>query len=197
MNAQAITAKIIEEARAAAAETLREAGEKASRIRLQADVDAEEKRAAAAEQADQQATEMRERMLRMAELDQKKALLAVKRDIIEAAFADALTRMRQMEDEQKKNYFERLLLKASEQGEALVADASDRQLFDEAYMARLNGALQKAGKSAVALADESRDLGGGFVLRRGGLEINCTFQSVLDQWRPRLEAEVASRLFGA
>lgn len=196
MNAQAITEKIIEEARATAADVLREAGEKIDRIRAEAEREAERKREAASSQADAQATQLRDRMLRMAELDQKKALLQVKREVIDEAFDDALARMRAMNDTQKKDFFERLLLAASEQGEQLVVGRADRALFDATYMARLNAALQKAGRPAVELSDEVGE-GGGFVLRRGGLAVSCTFESVLEEQRPRLEAEVAAALFGA
>ncbi|MEA4899609.1 V-type ATP synthase subunit E [Bacillota bacterium Meth-B3] len=196
MNAQAITEKIIEEARAAAADVLREASEKIDRIHAEAEREAERKREAAAELADAQAAQLRDRMLRMAELDQKKALLKVKREVIDEAFGDALARMHKMDADQKKDFFERLLLAASEQGEQLVVGRADRALFDEAYMTRLNAALRKAGKPPVELSDEVGD-GGGFVLRRGGLAVSCTFESVLDEQRPRLEAEVAAALFGA
>ncbi|MEA5068680.1 MAG: V-type ATP synthase subunit E family protein [Christensenellaceae bacterium] len=196
MNAQAITEKIIEEARAAAADVLREASEKIDRIHAEAEREAERTREAAAELADAQAAQLRDRMLRMAELDQKKALLKVKREVIDEAFGDALARMHKMDADQKKDFFERLLLAASEQGEQLVVGRADRALFDEAYMTRLNAALRKAGKPPVELSDEVGD-GGGFVLRRGGLAVSCTFESVLDEQRPRLEAEVAAALFGA
>ena len=195
MNAQAITQKIIDEARALAAETLREASVRVDGTHNEAQAEADRKHAEAIEQTDRQVVQMRERMLRMAELDQKKVLLKVKRDVIDEVFVDALRRLTQMDGEKKKDYFEKIVLQASEDGEEIIADANERALFDEKYIARLNAALHKAGKRPVALSEEARDLGGGFVLRRGGLEINCTYASVLNERRTGLEADVAAMLF--
>ncbi len=46
------------------------------------------------------------------------------------------------------------------------------------------------------LADE-RLTSGGFVLRRGRIEINCTFQALLSSQREAIEIELAALLFGA
>ncbi len=195
MNAEAITSKILEDARAQAAAALGEAQRKADDLRRRDEAAIEEKRQQSEAQADRQAAEMRDRMLRMAELDQKKALLSVKRQVIDLAFADALERMAAMGAEQKREYIEKLLLASAQGGEELIPSAEDKALFDSAFMARLNAQLQKAGKAAVTLSSQDRPLGGGFVLKQGGLEINCAFSAVLSQARSALEAEVAAVLF--
>ena len=195
MNAEAITSKILEDARAQAAAALGEAQRKADDLRRRDEAAIEEKRQQSEAQADRQAAEMRDRMLRMAELDQKKALLSVKRQVIDLAFADALERMAAMGAEQKREYIEKLLLASAQGGEELIPSAEDKALFDPAFMARLNAQLQKADKAAVTLSSQDRPLGGGFVLKQGGLEINCAFSAVLSQARSALEAEVAAVLF--
>lgn len=195
MNAEAITAKILEDARAQAAAALSEAQHKADDLRRRDEAAIEQKRQESEVQADRQAAELRDRMLRMAELDQKKALLSVKRQVIDLAFADALQRMAAMGADQKKDYIEKLLLDSAQGGEELIPSGEDKALFDPAFMARLNAQLQKAGKAAVTLSGQTRPLGGGFVLKQGGLEINCAFSAVLSQARSALEAEVAGVLF--
>lgn len=195
MNAEAITLKILEDARAQAAQVLRDAHQRADELQAQGDAQIEARRLESEAQAEKQADELRDRMLRMAELDQKKALLAAKREVIDQAFEDAGRRMEEMDGAAKKAFMEKLLLGSAEGGEEIIPDEKDRGLFDTAYMAHLNDALEKAGKEGVTLSPKSRDLGGGFVLKKGGLEINCAFDAVLRQMRPTLEAEVASVLF--
>lgn len=195
MNAEAITLKILEDARAQAAQVLRDAHQRADELQAQGDAQIEARRLESEAQAEKQADELRDRMLRMAELDQKKALLAAKREVIDQAFEDAGRRMEEMDGAAKKAFMEKLLLGSAEGGEEIIPDEKDRGLFDAAYMAHLNDALEKAGKEGVTLSPKSRDLGGGFVLKKGGLEINCAFDAVLRQMRPTLEAEVASVLF--
>lgn len=195
MNAEAITLKILEDARAQAAQVLRDAHQRADELQAQGDAQIEARRLESEAQAEKQADELRDRMLRMAELDQKKALLAAKREVIDQAFEDAGRRMEEMDGAAKKAFMGKLLLGSAEGGEEIIPDEKDRGLFDAAYMAHLNDALEKAGKQGVTLSPKSRDLGGGFVLKKGGLEINCAFDAVLRQMRPALEAEVAGVLF--
>ena len=47
----------------------------------------------------------------------------------------------------------------------------------------------------MKLSEERRELGGGVILRRGGMEVNLTYAAVLGEIRPSLEAEVAAMLF--
>lgn len=195
MNAEAITTKILEDARAQAAMTLSEAKHRADTLRRQGEAAIEQKKQESEKQADTQASQLRERMLRMAELDQKKALLTVKRQVIDQAFEDALKRMTGMTDEQKRGYIHNLVLESAQGGEELIPSSEDKALFDQTFIAKLNDSLQKAGKAPITLKDESRPLGGGFVLKQGGLEINCAFRAVLGQARSALEAEVAAVLF--
>ncbi|MEG0934187.1 MAG: V-type ATP synthase subunit E family protein [Clostridia bacterium] len=195
MNAEAITNKILEDARAQAAQTLLEAREKAARIQADADAAAAVKKRESQKQADRQAVEVRDRMLRMAELDQKKAMLSVKREVIEQAFLNALERMRKMPDTQKRAYLQKLIVSSAQGGEALIVSGEEAALYDGAFLGALRAALEKAGKANVTLAGETRPLGGGFVLKKGGMEINCAFQAVLGQYRASLEAEVAAVLF--
>lgn len=195
MNAEAITSKILEDARAQAAAALGEAQRKADDLRRRDEAAIEEKRQQSEAQADRQAAEMRDRMLRMAELDQKKALLSVKRQVIDLAFADALERMAAHGGGAKKGIYRKAAAGQRPGREELIPSAEDKALFDPAFMARLNAQLQKAGKAAVTLSSQDRPLGGGFVLKQGGLEINCAFSAVLSQARSALEAEVAAVLF--
>lgn len=195
MKADAITAKILEDARIQAAEMVKEAGDKAQAIRDKSLALMEEKRQESEKQADLQAAQLRDRMLRMAELDQKKALLAVKRQVIDQAFEDALKRMQQMTPDKKQEYMLGLLMESAQGGEQLIPCREDKALFDDAFMNKINQSLKEAGRAPVVLSQEARQLGGGFVLKQGGLEVNCAFKAVLQQARTALEAQVAGVLF--
>lgn len=194
MNTDAITAKIMEEAREQAAALLKEADEKAEQMRIQAEEELAHKRGQADESLRVQVRDMRDRMLRMAELDQKKAMLAVKRQVIDEAFENALERMRKMDAADKKAYLCRLLVDSAAGGEELIVSEEEKDLYDDAFMDRINACLAQAGKKPVRPGG-ARKLGGGFALREGGMEINCTYASVIGQARPGLESEVAAMLF--
>ena len=195
LNTDSIREKILGDARHNAAQLISDADVRAQKARAASEIRISDARAQSQRDVEAQADELRDRMLRMAELDQKKALLSVKRQVIDLAFADALERMAAMGAEQKREYIEKLLLASAQGGEELIPSAEDKALFDSAFMARLNAQLRKAGKAAVTLSSQDRPLGGGFVLKQGGLEINCAFSAVLSQARSALEAEVAAVLF--
>lgn len=66
-------------------------------------------------------------MLRMAELDERKNLLAMKRQMIDRAFEDALSKMRAMDEERARAYVKRLLLESAQGGEEIVVSPADRK----------------------------------------------------------------------
>lgn len=197
MKADAIMAKIIDDARSTAAQTLSDANARAQQIRQRAEEEGIKKRAETMDQARRECIELRDRMLRMAELDQRKAQLAVKREVIEQAFEAALQKMSAMPAKQKLTYMERLIVDNAQGDEEIVVSAEDAKLFDAGYIGRLNAELTKIGKiSGLTLSDERREMDGGVILKKNGMEVNCTFRAMLNQIRPSLEASVAQMLFG-
>ena len=92
MNANAIQEKILSDARTSASDIMRDANEKAARLR-----DAAEKRMAAAHsrlmmQASEDAEAARLRMERMEELEERKRLLSDKRALIDEAVSQGRSR---------------------------------------------------------------------------------------------------------
>ena len=77
MNADTIARRIVEDARKAAQEAVDAANARAEEARKAAAAEVEKKREAALARADEDAARQRENALRMAELDQRKALLAM------------------------------------------------------------------------------------------------------------------------
>lgn len=195
MKADTITAKILDEAREQASAILEEATQKADEIRKRCEETIFNAQQEVETKTEVQAAELRDRMTRMAELDQKKALLGAKREMIDQAFDNALERMCNMSADQKRSYMKQLLIESAAGGEELIPSASDAALFDEAFMSCVNDKLAEAGKAPVFLSEDTRNIKGGFVLKEGGLEISCAFEAVLKQARPALEAEVAATLF--
>ncbi len=196
MNAQAILTRIEQDARADAAQLLREAQVKAEAVRAASEKKIAEERTAALETARQNALELDDRMQRMAKLDARKALLAAKRTVLDEAFTRALQKMQAMSAAEAKAFGLAMLLDAAQGDEILIADQGSAWC-DQAFVAEANQALVKAGKPGkVSLADGKQALGGGFLLRRGGMEVNCSFPAALEASRMRLEAEVAALLFG-
>lgn len=187
-----ICERILSDARQDAAQELSAAREKAAAIRADFEAQAQADRAQALQRARQESEEQRSNMLRMAQLDEKKLDLAMKREVLDEAFDSVVQQMCQLDDDRARDFVESLLLEAAEGECQIVVRAEDAHLYDEAFLARVNARLQNAH---VTLADERRQIRGGFVLISGGMEINCAYDAVVRQARNALEAQAAQALF--
>lgn len=195
MNADAILKRIEQEARQAADAALSEARARADALQASCQTKLAQEDEAAMERARKDALALDDRMQRMAELDARKALLREKRVVLDEAFALALKKMQAMPAAQAKRYAMAVLLDVARGDETLIADA-DSTWCDAAFVREANAALAAAGREGkLRLSGEKRALGGGFLLVRGGMEVNCSFEAAISARRLELEAEVASLLF--
>jgi V/A-type H+-transporting ATPase subunit E len=148
--------------------------------------------------AEGEAKEHIRRQVSLRVLAARNALLAEKGKMIEEVFEKALEEIRHRDREGGYSLTRALLLKAIETGdEEIIVSPEDRQAITRAFLESLNGELRKAGKRAeVKLAEDARKIRGGFVLRRGQVEINSSFETLLAMLRDEVETEVAGILFG-
>lgn len=195
MKADTIIAKIMEDARQSASQTMTDAQARCELLHEEHAKAVQAQLESAMAQARKDCAELRDRMLRVAELDQRKEQLAMKRSVIDAVFDEALANMRRMSPDTARRFIEKLILESAEGGESVVVSEEDKDVFGAEFIAEINGKLAAAGKAEICLAGETRQLGGGVLLSRGGMEINLTYSAVLREQRPALEAEVAAMLF--
>ncbi len=163
--------------------------------------DAEEKAAGRKEQliekAEKEAAEQKRRILGVAQLEARKELLTAKQELIEKAFRESLQNLANLEEDK---YFElikkMLLVYAQGTNEEVIFSTADRARVPSGFLDAVNKELAEEGKKGkISLSEEERELQGGFILKSEGLEINCSFSSLLNMQRDELETEVASLLF--
>ena len=120
------------------------------------------------------------------------AVLAAKQQLIDEAFAGAAQRLSSLP---QAEYIDLLAALAAENGsgdEELLLSAKDREAVGPAVVKAANA--RKAG-AAFRLSEETRETGGGLVLRRGRVELNCSFTEKLRQLRQEESSAVARLLF--
>ncbi len=196
MNIDAILQRIQDDAAQFVTQALSAAREKAAQTKTQAETELAREKETVLNQAKAEAGELHDRMMRMAALESRKETLTIKRELIDQAFAQALGTMRAMKPDQARRFHIALLLEAARGEEQLIIDEKDATLFDADFLAQANAALAKAGKPGkLTLSSDHRAMQGGFVLWQSGMEINCSYESVLRTRRAGLEAEVAAALF--
>jgi V/A-type H+-transporting ATPase subunit E len=90
-----------------------------------------------------------------------------------------------------------MLLAGAETGEEeVVISAKDRQRIDRGLIDSVNRELQKQGKKgSLTLANDEASITGGFILRRGKVEIDSSFTSLIKSQKDELEIKVADILF--
>ena len=154
----------------------------------QADAAARDSRQRAAAQA----AEHLEHLNGSSQLACRQRVLAAKQDLIDEAFvraAKALAALPQAE------YIDLLATLAAENGsgdEELLLSAADRDAVGAAVVEAAN---RKRAGAAFRLSEETRDTGGGLVLRRDRVELNCSFAEKLRQLRQEESSAVAKLLF--
>lgn len=154
----------------------------------QADAAARDSRQRAAAQA----AEHLEHLNGSSQLACRQRVLAAKQQLIDEAFArtaQALTALPQAE------YIDLLATLAAENGsgdEELLLSAADRDAVGAAVVEAAN---RKRAGAAFRLSAETRDTGGGLVLRRDRVELNCSFAEKLRQLRQEESSAVAKLLF--
>ena len=188
-----ITARIETDAKSEIAEILREGEEKAARIRAdyqaQADAAAKEAAAAGKDAAKRQA----ERLEGATEMEAKKMLLAAKQACMDEAFDKARQQLLSLPDGQYSDLLAKIAAKASRSGkEEIILSPKDKERVGAKVVEKTNNLLKNG---QLKLADETREMDGGLILRDSQVEVNCAFETQLRVLREDMTAEVAAILF--
>ncbi len=135
-----------------------------------------------------------ESMDRLAKMEGRKAILALKQDMVNESFDLATEKLVNLPEAQYVAFLAKLASEASVTGdEQIVLNARDRKAVGEKVVAAANEKLQ-GGR--LTLAPEAGDFKGGLILRRENIAVNCTAELLVDLCRDEMAAELAGVLFG-
>jgi len=133
-------------------------------------------------------------MERLANMESRKAILALKQDMVARSFDRAVDQLVALPEAQYIALLAKLAVKASVTGdEEIVLNARDRKAVGEKLVKAAN---EKLGGGKLRLAKETGSFKGGLILRRGNIEANCTAELLVDLCREEMAAELAGVLFG-
>ena len=134
-----------------------------------------------------------ESMERLAKMEGRKAVLALKQDMVSQSFDMATEKLVSLPEEQYVALLAKLAAGASVTGdEEVVLNARDREKVGPAVVKAAN---EKLGGGKLTLSDRCGDFKGGLILRRGSIEANCTVELLVDLCRGDLSAQLARVLF--
>ena len=136
-------------------------------------------------------------MDRIARMEGRKSVLALKQDMVSQSFDKARQMITQLPAEQYVQLLAKLAAQASVTGdEEILLNAKDRAAVGGQVVAAANALLTAAGKKGkLSLAGTTGDFEGGLILRRGSIEANCTIELLVELCRGDMSAQLADVLF--
>lgn len=197
MSVDKITEKILSDAQAEVKGIQTEIAKKTEKILAEGREQAAALEKEAEEEAKRRAEDQKGKDIATAELELRKALLAQKQGLIQQVFDQALKRMANLKGQEYQRFITKLLLNVVEVGdEQVVFSGSGDHEIGEKLLEEVNARLAKEGrKGNLRIVREDRDLQGGFILRRGKMEVNCSLKALFNTVREELEPQVSGILF--
>ncbi len=184
-----ILKKIEDEAKKKTAFIKQVADDEIKKIREEAQVKADARRAEIEQKIETQSAAVIEKSKTLATMEGRSQTLKQKRGVIDQAYQELEKDLKNLSDEDYVSLISRMMKHASKTIEkgSLTVPASRRELTETA--------IRKAGAD-FEIASETTDFKDGFVLTIGKVEINLSFPYLLEKVvRPATELEVAKILF--
>jgi len=169
----------------------------ADEILKKAQAEAETLKVQALEDARDEAKQRGERIVATASLDLRKALLAEKQETIDTAFQAAVDILVKMGDAEYRKIIKDMILPNVQTGdEEIILSERDKARLGDDFVQEINRQLAESGKKGnLTISQDTYNIVGGFVLRRGQIELNSSFESLFKSSRDDLESEVSKILF--
>lgn len=195
---ESLTSKILEDARLQAEEAIRKAEAEADSIlsaaKLEADKKAESLLSAAAEEGREKAR----RIISAAELEARKTILGAKQKLLDEVFETAAMRLMSLPAGEYADILANMIvpLVKSEDTE-IVLSKKDKNMIGGSLAEKVNSRLKALGVlGKVRISELNSGIDGGFILRMGSVEVNCSFAAIIRMLRDELEPEIVKVLFG-
>ncbi len=188
-----IIAHIEADAKVQAEEILSAAADRCAEIKSKYELQAAELYQAKIREGVKACQDKEDGALRITRMEARKSTLAVKQEMVSRSFDMALKQITSLPKDQYIAFLKRLALQASTTGdEEILLNERDR----EAIGAELLNSINAEPCKSLTLSDETRDIAGGLLLRRGNIEANCSAELLVDLTRSELSSKLANVLFG-
>ena len=132
-----------------------------------------------------------------AAMEAKKSILALKQEMVAAAFRRAEEMLCNLPEDEYVSLLARLAADAAVTGEEeLVFNEKDCACVGEKVAAAANALLAAKGvNGGLTVCAATRGIKGGLIVRQGDIETNCSVEAMTELYRSALAAQVASALF--
>jgi V/A-type H+/Na+-transporting ATPase subunit E len=187
---------IEEEAKSSADAYLAQAKQEADEITEAARKEAEKKCAEIAAKSETDIKAVLSRAESAAALQEKKIILEAKQQMINEVITSARNSLTNLSDSEYVEVILRMVQKYADQkpGQILFS-AADRMRLPGDFTASLAKALTGKSGASLTISNETANINGGFVLKYGEVEENCSFDALFSAAKEELQDKVNSVLF--
>ena len=192
-----ITARILADAEREAEALLTEAEAEARDVAQRYDKQAQDEYWEVVTAGKQAADQRRKRFMGTAVMEARKQVLAFKQELVDQAFRETLSHLVNLPEAQQIEVLAQFAAKAAAIGdETLIFSAKDREQYGRRVVLAANAKLRAAGKPAkLTLSEETREMMGGLIVTNGLVDVNCSFEAMVEAQKSALTGPVAEILF--
>jgi V/A-type H+-transporting ATPase subunit E len=184
-NGQNIIDKILSDAKAEAAKTEETARAEAEKIISAAQTKADKETQKAQEAGKDDAAKAAAKEISAAQMRAKQMILSAKQKCIEETVKAAKEQLAGLEGAEYKVVVLSMLTAAKpEKGSEVVLSAKDKEAF--------GSDIEKLG---YTVSDETRPVEGGFIIKKGDIEYNYSFESIISVEKEEIDQTAAKILF--
>ncbi|MGH4139814.1 V-type ATP synthase subunit E [Clostridium sp.] len=196
-NLDNLSAKIIEDASIKAETILKEASDN-GKLMIENKINkAEVLKGKMLEESKIEAITVKQRIISNTQLSVRNEEIVAKQKMINKVFVEALEKLLVISDVEYLEIMKTYLLSMPIVGnEEIILPGKYKNIVNEEYLSGINSALVASGKlGEIKLCSEDRDIKSGFIVAKNGIEINNTFESLVNSLRDELESEIVNVLF--
>lgn len=196
-NLENLTGKILRDAEQKSNEILASAQDEKDKIVGKRVAEAKEIESSGLAKAKSEAATRKERIISNAHLQVRNKKLEAKGEVINTVFEKSVEALNQLDANTVLTYFKNAILSMNIEGdESIIVNEETRKLITKEFLGEINSSLKEAGKiGELTISDETRAISGGFILEKNGIEVNNTFEALVNSAKVDLEYEVANVLF--
>ena len=192
-----ITDRIAAEAKAEADSVMDAAEEKCREIKAEGDRKAQEEYWRLVKEGAAECEIQVQRLGGAAAMEAKKSILAMKQEAVNKILDESKKRICSMQEREYTAFLAKLASEASLTGtEEIILNKTDRSAVGKELVRSANDLLKKRGiQGSLTLSSLTGDFMGGFMLKLGDIEVNCTVETLVEMSREKLASQIAEILF--
>lgn len=196
-NLQNLTSKIMQDAEFKAENTIKEARNKEIEIINRKKDLANKVARSLVESAEIENKALIERAISSAQLEARNKKLLAKQRIFNMIFDEVEDRLRKMNLDVYQQFVRSSILSLDIEGdEEIVMSIDDKAKLPNDFISNLNNELINSGRVGnLRFSEDRRDLRGGYILTKNGIDINNSFKAMIATLRDELEFGVNKILF--